>query len=568
MTKSIFNKPIINVLLIVVLSIIAYANTFSVPFHYDDKFVIVNNPIIKDLGYFAEPSEAQKFTGWFEYTLFKYRYISYLSFALNYRFHGLNPEGYHYVNLFIHICTALLLYSFIMLTFKTPFLRNTAVKAHERHIALLAALLFACHPLQTEAVTYIWQRVASLSTLLYLLSLVMYIKFRLLSQNAGAKEPGPEQREKRSILPGLVKALFYLASLVSAVLAMKTKEIAFMLPVMLILYDLIFLKGPVRKRIIYYIPFLFTMLIIPLSLLGAESHIWDLPKDIQEQFKMETPLSTGEYLLAEFRVLVTYLRLVFLPVKQNFYYDYSRYSSFFDIEVLSSFVFLASLLSLGLYILFRYRDSFPHVRLISYGVLWFFVNLLIESSVITLNNVIYEHRMYLPSAGVFSALSIIVFMLMVRWKAYARLITSLLVIIIIVLTGATFARNGVWKSEISLWSDVVSKSPSSLEARVNLGDAYRAAGLYSKAITEYEKVAEKTRSTSVYNNLGLAYQSAGQIENALISYKLATEVAPEDPQAYSNIANIHMARGETDKAIELYQYAIRLNPNISELHAN
>jgi hypothetical protein len=184
------NRPSLHILLIILLSLIAYSNTFNSSFHFDDASVIVENPIIKDLRYFAQPSSARDFRDTFEYHTFKQRYIGYLTFALNYRLHGLNVTGYHFVNIFIHICASLLLYFFIMLTFKTPALHNSAIRNYAGHIALFTALLFACHPLQTQAVTYIWQRVTSLSTMLYLLSLVAYIKWRLLSQSEKSIEHG------------------------------------------------------------------------------------------------------------------------------------------------------------------------------------------------------------------------------------------------------------------------------------------------------------------------------------------------------------------------------------------
>ena len=209
-----------------------------------------------------EPSSSRDFDIPFKKT-FKRRYIGFLTFALNYRLHGFNVAGYHFVNIFAHICSALLLYFFIILTFRTPYLRNSAIKDYERHIALFTALLFACHPLQTQAVTYIWQRVTSLCTMFYLLSMVAYIKWRLYTQES-VTSGDPPRREVRSQKSGeriqhisektnsffsLKSVFWYLCSVICAVLAMKTKEIAFMLPVMLTLYEMSSsLKGKMKKR--------------------------------------------------------------------------------------------------------------------------------------------------------------------------------------------------------------------------------------------------------------------------------------------------------------------------------
>jgi hypothetical protein len=188
MQKSILSRTIFHLFVIAVLSLIAYSNTFESSFHLDDRPVIVKNPIIKDLRYFSAPSEAKIFKGHFGYHTFKSRYIGYLTFALNYRLHGLEVTGYHIVNLFIHVCTSLLVYLLVHITFQTPFLAQSKMRELSKGVAFFSALLFACHPLQTEAVTYIWQRVTSLTAMLYVLSLVAYIQWRLLRYQAHAPE--------------------------------------------------------------------------------------------------------------------------------------------------------------------------------------------------------------------------------------------------------------------------------------------------------------------------------------------------------------------------------------------
>ena len=563
------HRPSLHILLIILLSLIAYSNTFDSSFHFDDKFVIVKNPIIKDLRYFAQPSSARDFKGHFEYTTFKRRYIGYLTFALNYRIHGLNVAGYHILNLLIHISTSLLLYFFVILSFRTPFLRGSAIKGYSGHIALVTALLFACHPLQTQAVTYIWQRVTSLSTMFYLLSLVAYLKWRLLSQTAGSRAQSVKVKEKKPIFPALGPAMFYLLSLVSTILAMKTKETAFMLPVMLTLYEFIFFGGKIKKRVLYLIPFLVTMLIIPLTLMSIDKPIGNLIGNFDETVKRYTQLSRGEYLLAEFRVLVTYLRLIFLPINQNIDYDYSRYYSFFNIEVFSSFVSLALIFGLSVYILFRYRDSAPHTRLISFGIIWFFINLLLESSIIPLNNVIFEHRMYLPSVGVFLVLTTAIFMVTDRWKVYARIIIAMLAVIIIALTGMTYARNSVWKDELTLWQDVVNKSPNKPRGYNNLCFEYNSKHLFNRAIEEC--LTAITRDPEYYmahNNLGNAYQSKGLLDMAIKQYLITIKLKPDAPEVYNNLGNAYLSKGLTDFAIEQYKTAIRLSPTFLVAHNN
>ncbi len=525
------NKTIVQVILIILLALLAYSNTFNVPFHYDDKPVIVKNPIVQDLSYFIEPSKASDFKGLFEYKTFKNRYVGYLTFALNYKFHGLDVKGYHIVNLLIHIINSLLVYFLIFLTFKTRYMRESRIADYAGHISFFTALLFVCHPIQTQTVTYIWQRVTSLTAMFCLLSLTAYIKARIGYQKTELQVKGSGRWVRK---PGS----YYVTAVIFAVLAMKTKEIAFILPVVIGLYELMFFEGRLRKRVLYLVPVFLTMLIIPLSIVTMDRPLGDMIGDISQVSKEVEYISRADYLFTEFRVLVTYIRLIFLPVNQNLDYDYAIYNSFLNPGVFLSFLFLLSIFSLALYVFYRYRNTATHIRLVSFGIFWFFITLSVESSIIPIRDVINEHRMYLPSIGIFASVVTVIFSgaskIKERWRMTVVTTVLFLFIVSVLLSVTTYARNEVWKSEISLWSDVVSKSPNSRG----------------------------------YNNLGLAYQSAGLINKAVESFTLATEVNPEYALGYNNIANIYISNGQFDKAIDLYKLAIRNNPDIDMIHAN
>ena len=304
--KSItFLKPLLHVLAIAVLCLIVYANTFYSPFAFDDQLYVLDNPIIRDLGYFLEPSKARDHR-W--YLSFKYRYISYLTFAINYKLHGLQVTGYRVFNITVHFLNAVLVYFFVMLILKTPFMRPSALRGRAGPIAFFSAAIFVVHPVQTEAVTYIFQRHASLAALFYLLSTVTFIRWRLGG-----------------------RGWLYACSLVAAVLAMKSKEIAFTLPLMLGLIEFMFFEGPVRKRIVLLVPFLLTMLIVPLTLVGVDRPAGEVVGALASTALQHTDLSDdmrAKYLFTEFRVVLTYIRLLFFPVGQNLDYDYPSYGAF------------------------------------------------------------------------------------------------------------------------------------------------------------------------------------------------------------------------------------------------
>ncbi len=409
----------LHLLLIAVIGFIAYSNTFHVPFVFDDVYQIKGNQMIRDLNNLLLALKGHAFPP-DQYN--PRRFVGYLSFALNYKFGGVDVEGYHLTNLFIHIANAVLVYFFVQLTFKTPYFNKAGIRDQglgtgqgkqnpgtggpaavygpqspipnpqpptPAFVALFSALLFVSHPLQTQAVTYVVQRLASLATLFCLLSLVLYINGRLASRQAG-------------------KLVSYVLALISAVLAMKTKEIAFTLPLLIILYEVTFFAAPLKKKLLFLLPVALTLIIVPISVMHSGRPLGELLSDLSENTRVQSAVPRWDYLMTEMRVVTTYIRLIFVPVNQNLDYDYPIYHSLFTPSVFLSFVFLLSLFGLGVYLLSssharRMKDPelAPYHRLIGFGILWFFITLSVESSFIPIVDVIFEHRVYLPSRRFF-----------------------------------------------------------------------------------------------------------------------------------------------------------------------
>ena len=199
--NSLSKKTLPAILLILLAGIIVYSNTFQVPFVLDDQSSIVNNVAIRKPGnVFYAYKLGHKFL--------QNRFIVFLTFALNYQFGGLNVTGFHVVNLLIHLLSALLVYALLRLTFQTPYFQQAAVGPEPEttpnsslltphfSIPLFAALLFVVHPVQMQAVTYVVQRMTSLATMFYLLSMVMYVKARLEIEKSKVKSKELEVRSK------------------------------------------------------------------------------------------------------------------------------------------------------------------------------------------------------------------------------------------------------------------------------------------------------------------------------------------------------------------------------------
>lgn len=546
--SGLLDKSCVHIILIALLGLLAYSNTFDVPFQWDDQYLIAENPIVKDLNYFLRPSEASGLGDY--YSAFKSRYIGYLSFALNYRFHGLDVAGYHAVNSAIHIVAALLVYFLISLTFETPFMHGSSLRKYSGRIALFPALLFVAHPVQTEAVTYIFQRLASLAAMFYLLSVVLYARWRLASN-----PPSPP------LSKGGTGGLYYLLSLLAAVLAMKTKENAFTLPVAIALYEFFFFSGPLRRRIFILGPFLLCLLIIPLTLVGIDTP-GDMFDGIAPATRGYSGVSRIDYLLSQFRVLATYLRLTVVPKGQNVDYAYPLYKSLFDAPVFLSLLLLISLFCFAVFCFYQSRSKDSGLRLISFGIIWFFLTIAVESGIIPRPNFIAEYRMYLPVAGLFSAVTAGLGLIAVRFahRTPIKILAALFFLFPFIFALFTYARNVVWQSRISLWEDVITKTSNNPRGHFNLALAYKESGLNDKAIEHFLKASiQAPGDLEAYNNLASAYREKGLIDEAIKYYRIALRVNPEFARAHYNLGAAYVDKGLFDEAIEQFKTALQLN---------
>ena len=643
---SIIEKISFHLLLIAIIGLAAYSNTFDVPFQFDDFNNIPDNPIIKDLGNFISSLSGYQYN--------PRRYIGYLTLALNYRFGGHDVTWYHAVNIAIHILNGLLVYFLVALTFRTPYFRgpgagNQGLGTSNQvgpvpgtqypvpdFIALFSALLFVSHPIQTQAVTYIVQRFTSLATMFYLLSVVMYIKGRQMQVEAEVKVEKDSNSAPRPLSSTSALTLtFYFLSLLCAVLAMKTKEIAFTLPITLLLYEFFFFRSALKKKLIFLIPILLTAAIIPISMMHTDRPLGEILSDLSEKTRVQTNISRLDYLMTEMRVIVTYIRLVFLPVSQNLDYDYPTYHSFLTPQVFLSFLFLLALFGTAMWLLYKSQRaerkeqsaaSFSEIRtpcampyafyrLIAFGILWFFITLSVESSIIPIADVIFEHRVYLPSVGFFIAVTAGVFLLVNRLvmalspvrffrgpMPYA-LCSLLFVLLILALASASYARNEVWRDGIALWEDVARKAPANaraqnnlgyvynargmtdkamehfisavrmnpeyLDARINLGITYNAKGMTDAAIEQFTTVLRKNwDDADAHNNIGIAYVSKGMIDKAITHYLIALKLNPDYPEAYNNLGVAYGYKDMLDQAIPYLRNAIQLKPDYFEAHYN
>ncbi len=524
-------RKLFSIILISCLGIIVYSNTFLCSFHFDDIFYIVNNFFIKDI------QNLQNI-----WKCCPCRFIIYLTIAFNYHFHQLNVFGYHLFNLVVHLFTAILVWWLTLLTFSTPAMKENKITRHADLIALFAGLVFVSHPVQIEGVTYIWQRAASIAAFFYLASLSLYVKSRLL-----------QDKESTS---GLGR-IYYVCSLIIAIVAMFTKENAITLPLMILLYEFSFLKTKRSFNGGYTIPFLFSLFIIPLTMLLTKS---DRFQEIQGVVEGPGGISPTHYLLTQFRVMITYIRLVFLPFNQNLDYDYPISESVFELPTLFSLLFLIT-------IFFSAKRLFSKYRIVSFSIFWFFLTLLPESSLLPLKDVIFEHRLYLPLVGYSMFLVSSTYYL--GGKNTPKTMVIALTMIIACYSVLTYQRNNVWKDEFTLWDDIVLKSPHKARPYYNRGLTYIKQSNLTQAMSDFNKAIEiDPEYADAYYNRGIIYAKQNNLTQAILDYNKAIELKPKYAEAYNNRGIVYAKQGNLTQAMSDFNKAIEIDPEYADAYNN
>lgn len=527
--RSAAARDALAVAALAVLAAIAYANALHGTFVYDDVQHIRDNPLVRDL--------ANYFASLRGYRALPNRWVAYVTFALNYRVGGLAVSGYHLFNVGVHLANALLVYALVVLAFRAERLRTSALAPSARTVGLVAAALFLAHPLQTQAVTYVVQRITSLAALFYLGSGVAYVAWRL-------------RREEGRAAGGLL-----VASIASGLLAVRTKEIAATLPLAIVALELT-LFGRVGRRWRAVAPFFALPLLIVTTVVHARPG-GGLLAGADAATRVQTSVGRLEYLLTQSTVLAAYLRLLLLPVGQNVDHDPAIQRSIAAPEVLCAISLLAALAAFAVFLYRRTSHATgqpsldPAARLVALGIVWFFVAHAVESSVIPIVDVMNEHRMYLPSVGLFVAAGVGLTALARRLAPAepARAAMTAGLAIAVALAIATRARNKVWSDEIALWSDAAAKSPNKFRPTLNVGTALIEGGRLREAITPLRRAIELDPSDAwPHVQLGGALLALGRTTEAEPELREALRMRAEDPEALFNLATLLARSGRRSEA--------------------
>ena len=552
----------LSCLLICVVGILVYSNTLESTFHFDDQTSILHNAAIRNL---SDPK-----------TIFYYspsRFLTYLSFALNYAVGDVGVTGYHIVNLAIHLLAGLMVWLLVRQVLRTPALKESNYASASSLLPLIAGLIFVAHPVQTQAVTYIVQRAASMATLFYLLSLYFY---------------GEGRRRQVANASRWAAAGCYAAALIAAILAGFSKETALTVPFAIVLYEIFFFTKARKTNWVIVGLASVVVLLIPLFLVSRGLVSLTIPGAVP----------AAQYLLTQPRVWLTYLRLLILPINQNLDYDFALSRTLLDLSTLLSVAALAGIAFAG-------SKLFRTSRVLSFGIFWFILTLLPESSVLPLPDVIYEHRVYLPMVGISLFAAFALQRITHRWGTNG--VAALVIGIVGALGLTAFERNKVWSNEVTLWQDVIKKSPGKARGYLNLGRAYDDLGMYKQAQTYYDlaqaidpgyadtyasranmlvhqglvdaAITECNRALEhssglglqlarIYLNRGTAYLMKNLADSAYTDLTRALSYDPGLEQAYFNRAIALVRKSEFQRAIDDYSRSLALEPKKSNAFNN
>ena len=540
----------------IILGIAVYSNTLEAPFEFDSIARIQNNPSIR----ITELTPQSLYNASFGKKTAKNRPLGNLSFAINYYFHGYTMPGYHIFNITIHIFAGIFLFLFVRLTLNTPALLNKYEQSFQ--IALFAALIWLLQPLHTQSVTYVVQRLNSMAAMFYILAFLLYVKGRFLLTPvqlplvAEGNKPDPTNPAARK--PGVAPYIYFTGTAVAWALSLGCKQITVTLPFFILLYEwLFFQQGDVawlKRSLKYALAVIIILVAIAFVYLGSD------PLERLTRFNdyAKNEFTFIQRTLTQPRVVIHYLSLLAYPIpgRLNLDYDFPLSNSLIDpITTLLSLVLIIGLIGLAVYLL--RKDP-----LIAFCILWYFGNLVIESSFIPLA-IIFEHRTYLPSMPVYMIPVILAY----RYIKLKWLNISLFCGTAVLFSVWTFQRNAVWADKVALWQDTVNKTPSKERPLANLGEALIDQERYEEAIDQIRAALQIVPDSAyMHANLGAALLSVEDHEGALHHLKAALAIKPDSKDVNVNMGSLLKKQGKHAESLKYYQAALQIDPEFEKAH--
>jgi len=534
-------------LIIIATGLLAYHNSFSIPFLLDDNFFILDYPPIHRLWPLSGP-------------LAGIRPVVTLSLAINYALGNAQPWGYHAVNLAIHLLAALTLFALVRRTLETDPLQQRFGAAAPQ-LALAIAVLWTAHPLQTQSVNYVIQRSELLAGLFYLLTLYSFMRSAETATGGSAADPGRWRAAAASGSRTTNPSWRAAAAILSCALGMASKSVMITAPAVVLLYDRVFLSSSYReifqRRGGFYAA-LATTWGIQAALLLRAPIITEFSAGLQ--YRGFPPL---QYISAQPRVLLHYLRLSVWPHPLVFDYHWPIPHTG---AALPAAALIGGLLA-GTFVGLRHRWGTGFLGA------WFFL-ILAPTSLTPLADPISEHRMYLPLATVMAFLvlgSYHIFKVRQRGARFIRrgLAGALLLGLTLLMIGTTIRRNQDYRSEISLWSDVARKCPDNPRAYYSLGKVFSDQGNLESARACFAQALRlKPDDVQFEANLGTTLAKQRHWNEAVFHFKEALRRKPDYASAQNDWGVALAEQGLFEEAIPHFAEALRIEPDYADARSN
>ena len=561
------NIVVSHFLIIASLSLIIYFNHFQNEFVYDDAVTIHRNFDIKHIKRTIS-----------NIANINTRPLVRISYAINYYISHLKPLGYHVTNFAFHLGTSFLIYWMVFhlsreRTYSLPF---------------FSALLFSLHPLNTESVCYLSGRASIFLAFFYLLSICFFIRGKKLLKDNHF----------------FLSVLFFLGTIFFFITGWLSKQNVATLPFVLIGINYFFYSAQDSESVFIKKNKAFLIFLGLLGLVAVYYGARNIPDPGAGKY------SSLAYFATQFNAIpLYYLRLFLFPFNLNIDPDFPVFHSLgftqITISVLTILFLIFFFIKIQKSSLNSFQKTYDEKKWMSFGLLWFFLTISPTSSFIPLNELVSEHRAYLPSAGLCIFFAALLLASMKKLKASFLKFSkhgfisghSIILLIILFFCFNVVNRNFVWKNSERIWTDALKKSP--LKARpynevgliffeqkelnkaeiffkktielnpryshtiVNLGNLYSYQGRKEEAILKYQSAIELKRPDSYHAFIGLGniHVKNNQLQAALDEYKKAVSLNPEHPLAIYNIGRIHELLNKTSDARTFYQKAVNIDPD-------
>jgi protein O-mannosyl-transferase len=537
--SKVFRRVFGYCIFISLLGILVFANHLHNPFQFDSVSYITNNTNLKN-------PQALMTAEFWEKEFFA-RGLLRMSIAFNTHLGGFKPFGYHILSLVFHIFNSLLLF-FVMYNSFRRFRLNEMGWGNKRSrsVAFFAAVLFLCHPIQTESVIYIMSRSEVLASTFYLIGFLLF-----------------QQLLERPSTSRLQYCYYCLIIFLIALLGFSVKQIVATLPAVMILYYMCSCPNhspawQFLKKWKWPILIVFSVVVgILFNKLFTDERFLIGPSRTDEM------VGRAKYMLSQPAVIVFYyLKMLLFPINLNIDPDIEIVISIFSMSFLIP-VLCISLLLIGSFRIFK-------SRFILFYLSWFFIILSPSSSIVTLHDLAAEHRIYLASAGIFILLAYSASEWIRKCEKNKPLQTVLIFCVFVGVPGVlTMKRNTVWQSELSLWQDTYNKSPNKLRPLINLARAHSMQGEPEKAIKYFQEALIKGPGVFASNyNLGELYLEKGLVPDAIRHFLLARRIEPQIPETYAKLGEIYLSQNKFKLADTYFKHAVELQPLMSAVFKN